>query len=36
MLVFFLYFNVVKSYGEIKARELIYPNNPFLHFRNKW
>jgi len=34
--VLFLHFNVVKPYREIKARELIYSNNPFLHFYNKW
>jgi len=32
----FLYSNIVKSHKEIKVRELIYFNNPFLHFCNKW
>jgi len=36
MLVLLLYFNIVKSYREIKARELIYFNNPFLYLYNKW
>jgi len=36
ILILLLYSNVVKSYGEIKAGELIYLNNPFLHFCNKW
>jgi len=36
MFVFFLYFNIVKSYREVKVRELIYLNNPFLHLYNKW
>jgi len=35
ILVLFLYFNVIKSYREIKTKELIYFNNPFLHFHNK-
>jgi len=34
--IFFLYSNVVKPYREIKTGELIYFNNPFLHFYNKW
>jgi len=36
ILILFLHFNVVKSYREIKAREPVYLNNPFSHFRNKW
>jgi len=35
ILILFLHFNVVKSYREIKVRELIYLSNPFLHFYNK-
>jgi len=35
MFILLLYFNVVKSYKEIKAGELIYFNNPFLYFYNK-
>jgi len=35
MFVLFLYSDMVKSYGEIKAGELIYLNNPFLYFYNK-
>jgi len=36
ILVLFLYSNMVKSYREIKAGELVYLNNLFLHFFNKW
>jgi len=36
ILILFLYSDVVKPYKEVKAGELIYFNNPFLHFRNKW
>ena len=36
MLILFLYFNIVKSYKEIKAGELIYFSNLFLYFCNKW
>jgi len=35
ILILFLYFNVVISYNEVKARELMYFNNLFLHFCNK-
>jgi len=35
MLILFLHFNVIKSYKEIKVKELIYLNNLFLHFCNK-
>jgi len=35
ILILFLYFNVIKSYKEVKTRELIYFNNLFLHFHNK-
>jgi len=33
--ILFLYSNIVKSYREIKAKELIYLNNLFLHLYNK-
>jgi len=33
--ILFLHFNIVKPYKEIKAGELIYFSNPFLHFYNK-
>jgi len=36
MFVLFFYSNVVKSYREIKTKELIYFNNPFSHLYNKW
>jgi len=36
MFILFLYSNVVKSYKEVKIKEPVYPNNPFLHFYNKW
>ena len=36
ILVLFLHFNVVKSYREIEARELVYLNNPFSYLYNKW
>jgi len=35
MLILFFHFNVIKSYREIKAKELIYFSNLFLHFYNK-
>jgi len=35
MFILFFYFNIIKPYREIKARDLIYFNNPFLHFYNK-
>jgi len=35
MLILFLYFNVVKSYKEVKAREPVYFNNLFSYFYNK-
>jgi len=35
MFILFLHSNIVKPYREIEVRELIYLNNPLLHFRNK-
>ena len=35
MLILFFYSNVVKSYREIKAKELVYFSNLFLHLYNK-
>ena len=35
ILILFFHFNVIKSYKEIKVKELIYFNNPFLHLYNK-
>jgi len=34
--ILLLHSNVIKSYREIKARELIYFSNLFLYFCNKW
>ena len=36
MFILFLYFNMVKSYREVKTGELVYFNNLFSHFCNKW
>ena len=36
ILILLLYSDMVKPYREIKAGELVYLNNPFSHFRNKW
>jgi len=35
MLIFLLYFNVVKSYREIKTKEPVRFNNPLLYLYNK-
>ena len=36
ILILFFHFNVVKSYREVKAKELIYFSNLFLYLCNKW
>jgi len=35
ILILFLHSNVIKSYKEVKTRELIYLNNLLLYLRNK-
>jgi len=35
MFILFFYSNVIKPYKEVKAGELIYFNNLFLHLYNK-
>jgi len=36
MFILFFYFNIIESYREIKAGELIYFSNSLLYFCNKW